>query len=168
MDSLKYMLRMFLWSLGISIGMKVVFGMYSVFGAIVLLIPFTVGIIAAFFLTRTGNTATVLLSSVHILLISGFCALADKAGILSDLSADSVSFFLKTAKKTVAGTDVFWSIMFVLGTYYITFITVSLIISSVRTKNASNYDDEYYFEEDDDYDSDSEKQKYSPSHKKKK
>ena len=56
---------MLILSAGISVGMKIVFGMYSVLGLMTLFIPFTVGILSAMSLTRSGNTATVILSSVH-------------------------------------------------------------------------------------------------------
>lgn len=164
MDSLKYILKMLLWSVGISIGMKIVFGMYSVFGVVSLFIPLTVGIISAASLTRSKNTFTVLLSSIHILLVAGFTILADNKGFLLSLASDSASFFSKISGKGVIGTNVFWSIMIVLGTYYIAFILTSLIISAALTKDSSLISEE---SEDDEYEEEVTSKK-APSHRKKK
>lgn len=154
MKAVKYFIKTVLWSIGISIFIRIAFGACSAFGAIVLLVPLILAIIAAVSLSTSSNGGFTAVSSIHILLTTAFYAFFDYSGLFRTLPSDSAVFFSRFIADDAVMTNMLLCILLVMPVYFFSFIITSGIIASVRNKRlmAETEADEYYEEDTEEYD----------------
>ena len=134
MKSLKSFVKILLWSLGISIAVRIMFGAESVFGYLILIFPFLAALAASFSLASSSTAGYVVSSSLHLVFTTGFYILADITGFFRKLPYESADFFEKFASDNAVNTDIVWCILSVMSVYFASFIIISSIISSVKMR----------------------------------
>ena len=139
MKSSRYILKVLVWSLSVSIGMRIIFGLYAVFGFPVLLFPLAAGAAAAISFAPPGSGGLVAASSIHMILISVLSAVFDITGLLRKLPFDCADFFAKTVGMEKISVSIFKSILFVMPVYFLSFIIFSVFTSSRRFRKKTPY-----------------------------
>lgn len=139
MKSSGYILKILVWSLSVSIGMRIIFGLYAVFGFPILIFPLAAGAAAAISFAPPGSGGLVAASSIHMILVTVLSAVFDVTGILRKLPFDCADFFARAAGMEKISVSIFKSILFVMPVYFLSFILFSVFISSRRFRKKSSY-----------------------------
>lgn len=149
MKVVKYLLKTLAWSVGIGIGIRMVFGLYSVFGPPVLLISLGLAIAASVSLSASSNAGFVTVSMLHMVLTTAAYIFFDYSGLFLTLASDTAKFFAGFSSDDVR-VNILWCIMFVMPVYFFCFIVSSGIIASVKSRRLQEMteDDDYYKIED--------------------
>lgn len=133
MKLVRYILKIILWSAAVAVGIRVVFGLYAVFGTPVLIVPFGVGVIAAFSMAPASIAGYGAVSMLHILAVAGLSVFFDVTSVFRTLAADSAAFFANAT-----GTDgirsVLWAMCYVLPLYFASYVVFGAVISCRRYK----------------------------------
>ena len=141
MDIIKKFIKIFLWSLGVSIAVRIMFGAYSVFGTVSLTVPFLCAILTGYVMSSSSVAGYIISSSLHLILTTAFYILADFAGFFRSLPAESAEAIQRFTSAAGANRDILYSIIFVMAVYFISFTIISSIISSVKMRKKAKLSD---------------------------
>ena len=151
MKIIKYFLKIVAWSVGISVGIRIVFGLYSVFGPPILLISLGLAIAASLSLSASSNAGFMTVSLLHMIMTTTSYIFFDYSGLFLTLASDTARFFSKFTADDSVKVNLLWCIMFVMPVYFFCFIVSSGVISSLKSRKLriENENEEYYDVEDD-------------------
>lgn len=147
MRILKHILKTVLFSVGISVVIRIVFGLYSVFGHVTLLVPIVLSIFIAFSLSVPGKIGFFTTDLLHVIIVTTSYILLDYFGLFLDLASNTADFFSGFVGTDSVRVNLLWCILFVMPVYFFSFIIVSGIISSIKSKRrqkADGLDDPLY------------------------
>lgn len=134
MKTVKYIIKSIISAAVLNVLLRILFGLYSVFGAPVILLAVALGLISALYLSVCGNGAYIAGAMLHILLVTSFYILFDVTDIFRLLPSDSADFFAKFACQGDGRVNLLWCILFIMPIYFFSFVLSSGIISSVKDK----------------------------------
>lgn len=131
---IKNLIKTVVWSAAIAVFIRIVFGLYSVFGAITLLLPLSIGFICALSISSSSNVGLTIFSLLHMALTCGFYSFFDYSGMLLTLASDTADFFARFSVSDDTRVNILWCILFVMPVYFFSFIVSSGIITSVKIR----------------------------------
>lgn len=134
MKTLKYIIKTALWSVAVSIVIRIVFGLYSVFGAPVLFLAIFLGLCTAHSLSTSGIASFTVGALAHVLLVTGFYVVFDVTDLFRMLALDSADFFAKIAGVPDGRVNILWCILFVMPLYFASFVLSAGVISSIKER----------------------------------
>lgn len=135
MKFVSYIFKVMLCSLAVSIIIRIIFGLYSVFGAPMLLLSLLMGIIAALSTAPSSTVGYAASSTLHMLLVTAFSVIFDMTGIFRTLASSSADFFAGAAGIDDAKVNIFFCILFVTPVYFLSYTVFAFIISLLRARS---------------------------------
>lgn len=134
MRILSSVIKTLIWSLIMSIFLRLIYGLYFAYTVPSFVIAAALGIIGAFILSPSTLSGFISSSLFHILSTSAMSFLYDKSGIFRTLSFDCAKFFLSSTVGKAPIVSLLWPIIFITPIYFIAVIITSGIISHYRRR----------------------------------
>lgn len=132
MKLISYIMKVMLISLAVSIILRVIFGLYSVFGALALIPAALMGLIAALSTAPSSTVGYAASSTVHMLLVVAFSVIFDMTGVLRTLASSCADFFAGAVGLDGAKLNILWCILFVAPVYFLCYTVFAFIASLFR------------------------------------
>ena len=114
-----------------SVVIRILFGLYSVFGPPALIAPAVFGIAAALFLIPKSCDRFFGEDLSHMVLVTVIFALTDHFGIFCTVGTESASFFSDTFGRTASG-EILISILCITAADFASLIAASIVIASLH------------------------------------
>jgi len=140
------LLRAIIWSLLLSIIVRIIYGIHAVYGIPALLIPLILGTATAIFLTPPKIGKFIFTAIVHMGFITLFTALLDLSGLFNSLAGDSAVFFSKFTEANSSQHNFFFSILLVNTVYFFSYVINGCICFRIRASSLAR-EEEYDLEE---------------------
>lgn len=117
----------------VSIVIRIVFGMYSVFGVPSLIAPAVIGTLVAAYLIPKGCDRFFGKALSHMVLVTAIFALTDYFGLFCSVGVEAQSFFSDTFGRAVSH-GILISIVCTTAAYFVSLIVASVIIASSHAR----------------------------------